>query len=896
MTFVNLSLLAGTALIAVPIILHLIMRRKPMLLEFPALRFIEQRHDVNRRRLRLRHLLLLLLRAGAIALLAFALARPSVNFGTVVGSQEAPVAAALVFDAAPRMEYRHENKTRFEAARDLGLWLLKQLPEQSEIAVVDTQIGSGGAFQPDRGAAKDRIVGLTSVANSQPLPVAIEAAAKLLQESKKQRKEIYIFTDLSRGAWPEEQAAQLQRQLAELNGVGIYVIDVGVTKPTDYGLGEVHLSGEVLSNRSTLSVGTELSCVGLPAARSVELNMIGGDGKPHSAGVQSVEATPGELRPVQFHVAELEPGTHQGFLRIVGQDGLAANDTRYFTVEVKPAWRVLLAAPKPAENYALFLTEALAPESYRKSGQARFDCDVCELAELPKRQLADYAAVCVLDPTPMEPATWQKLVDFAAEGHGVAVFLGRNALPIDSFNEAHAQAILPGKLVREARRPDGDLHLAPRDFQHPILAPLRNQASSIPWDAFPVFRYWQFGAISKGVGIVAPYSDGRPAVLERSVGQGRAITMTTPVSDRPSQNPWNLLPIGGLGVEPWPFLILANQMAAYLVGSNDQQLNYLAGETAVLRLDAAQRRRGFLLFTPDGRSSSYPADLNRRELPITTTDQVGNYRLQAGGDGGVNLGFSVNYAPGQTRLDRLGDHELAAMFGPLKFQLAHTREQIDRDISTGRVGRELLSAADFDRGARSGIGDVGGQSVLSGVGEDHVPRSATSDRKSLIPAERIERSILLIRGQKVMLDNDLAMLYGVETKKLIQAVKRNIARFPDDFMFQLDDEEFKILRSQFVTSSYRGGRRYAPYAFTEQGVAMLSSVLRSPQAVAVNIEIMRAFVRLRRMLLSHAELARKVDLLEKKYDGQFKVVFDALRQLMQPLEKPKRPIGFHTKQ
>jgi hypothetical protein len=171
-----------------------------------------------------------------------------------------------------------------------------------------------------------------------------------------------------------------------------------------------------------------------------------------------------------------------------------------------------------------------------------------------------------------------------------------------------------------------------------------------------------------------------------------------------------------------------------------------------------------------------------------------------------------------------------------------------------------------------------------------------SNTQSLIPAERIERSILLLRGQKVILDQDLASMYGVETKRLLEAVRRNIQRFPDDFAFQLDAEEFANLRSQIASSSFWGGRRHAPYAFTEQGVAMLSSVLRSPQAVAVNIEIMRAFVHLRQMLFSHAELARKINSLEMKYDSQFRVVFDALRQLMQPPpEKPKRPIGFHTK-
>jgi hypothetical protein len=144
-----------------------------------------------------------------------------------------------------------------------------------------------------------------------------------------------------------------------------------------------------------------------------------------------------------------------------------------------------------------------------------------------------------------------------------------------------------------------------------------------------------------------------------------------------------------------------------------------------------------------------------------------------------------------------------------------------------------------------------------------------SKDRSLIPLERIERPILLIRGHKVILDADLAALYDVETKQLIRAVKRNLPRFPDDFMFQFNEEEFENLRFHFGTSSQWGGRRYAPYAFTEQGVAMLSSVLRSKRAIQVNIEIMRAFVRLRRVLASHAELARKLDALDEDIGWHF---------------------------
>jgi len=167
-----------------------------------------------------------------------------------------------------------------------------------------------------------------------------------------------------------------------------------------------------------------------------------------------------------------------------------------------------------------------------------------------------------------------------------------------------------------------------------------------------------------------------------------------------------------------------------------------------------------------------------------------------------------------------------------------------------------------------------------------------ASKQSLVPVERIERAILLIRSRNVMLDADLAALYEVETRVLVQAVKRNLERFPEDFMFQLTQKEFAILRSQSVTSSDWGGRRYPPYAFTEQGVAMLSSVLRSPRAIQVNIGIMRAFVRFRQILASHVELARKLDALEKKYDDQFKAVFEAIRQLMTPVEPKRRPIGF----
>jgi hypothetical protein len=168
--------------------------------------------------------------------------------------------------------------------------------------------------------------------------------------------------------------------------------------------------------------------------------------------------------------------------------------------------------------------------------------------------------------------------------------------------------------------------------------------------------------------------------------------------------------------------------------------------------------------------------------------------------------------------------------------------------------------------------------------------------KQLIPLERVENKISEIRGQKVMLDRDLAELYGITTFNLNKAVSRNLDRFPPDFMFSLSNEEFDILKFQFGISSW-GGTRKLPRAFTEQGVAMLSSVLRSPRAVQVNILIMRAFVKMRELMAGYKELTHKINQLERKYethDGQIKLVFDAIRQLMEPPPAPKKKFGFQT--
>lgn len=691
MSFVNPLFLAGAALVAVPIVLHLIMRQKPRHFEFPALRFVRKRHEVNQRRLRLRHLLLLLLRMAALALLAFALARPSIKFsGAAFGSQAGPVAAALIFDTSMRMEYRHQNRTRLDVAREMGLKLLAQLPPESQVAVLDAR-KSSATFQVDRGAAKHRIERLESAAQSQSLIDVLDGAMALLAESALDRREVYVFTDLTRAAWPSDAASRLEAQISKAQDIGVYLIDVGVADPVDTALGELQLDAQVLSNRSPLGLRTAVMQTGGTGRRSVELYLLDDRRQAQKAGERAVAVDAGQSQEVAFELRNLEKGTRQGYVQLVGEDGLAANDRRFFTVEVKPPWRILLAAPAPADQNALFLSEALAPREFRQAGIARFECQVVGLDRLAAQALDSFAAVCLLDPAGLDASVWQKLVNYAAEGHGVAVFLGDRARPLDSFNSAVAQQLLPARLVRQARAPDG-VALSPRDLQHPVLAAFRGMEGTVPWDASPVFRYWQVKAGASGVHVILPYADGQPAILERPVRKGRVLMMTTPVSLQDSSRPWNLLPVGDL----WPFVILVNGMASYLVGAGEQQFNYMAGQSVVLALDPKLDYRSYILTAlddPDAPEVRLTPDLKQHQLVVTSTDRLGNFRVGAGGAAGVDRGFSVNLASAETDLTRVSQDDLDRLFGELPYRIARDHSELEINVATGRVGRDLFPLA-----------------------------------------------------------------------------------------------------------------------------------------------------------------------------------------------------------
>lgn len=690
MEFVNPAILAGTVLIAAPILLHLIIRQKPKHVLFPALRFLQQRHLTNKRTLRLRHLLLLLLRIAAVALLAISLSRPSLVSSGGQGDPHAPVAVAIVVDTSPRMEYQQDKKSRLDVVKELAGQILEDLPAESEVAVIDSAPGQA-TFQVDLASARDRVERLTSTTAAKPISRQITMAIQLLKESPLERKEIFLFSDQSKAAWEAEPDPTLPERIAQLPQMGMYFLDVGVERPQNAAIMQLRLSHQILPKNSDLVVLADVASQGLNEQRPVKIFLLDANGKPQLKGEATVSLSPSANSSVEFSLGGLEAGFHHGLLRVVGTDGLESDDTRYFSIATRNPWKVLLVSSRPVEDHVFFLWEAIAPTDHRKNARARFDCRLIDESTLKDELLEEYAAVVLVDPTSIVEEQWKRLGDYVTLGGGLGVFLGAGASP-DALNLAAPQQLLPGPLRFQARAPDGDVYPNSNQDQHELMAKFRPLRDSVAWDAFPVFRYWQFESLAQGVANVLSFANNDPFLLERPVGRGRVITATTPLGEAitiPTEDQWNLL---ATGFEPWPYVMLTNETMLYLVGSSEEKLNYYTNEQASIKLASDQLFEQYLVIPPRGEPFRQSPDPGQNSITFTGTEWPGNYRAGAGGaEHGVDFGFSVNIPGTFSDLERLPQERLTEILGEAKFQLARTPSELDRKLTQGRVGRELFS-------------------------------------------------------------------------------------------------------------------------------------------------------------------------------------------------------------
>jgi hypothetical protein len=700
-SFLTPLLLAGAAAVAVPVVLHLMMRRKPVPYDFPALRFLQERAVANRRRLHLNHLLLLLLRMAAVALVALALARPVLRGAGWLADSEAPVAAAFVFDTAPRMMLREANQTRLARATALARVLLAKLPAESSIAIVDTA-GGPAAFAPAPAAVEARLGRLAAATPQQSLSAAAAAALRLLRESPLTRRELYVFTDGSFGAWSGGGLAELE---AGHPDTSVLVIDVAAERPQNFAIESLALSAEQLPAGTPLGLSATLSRVGPEATRAVAVELLMSDGRYARRAVKPVVWNAGAPAFVDFDIAGLEPGTRQGRLVIDGSDDLEADNLACFTVDVGAAARVIVAAPAPAARTSLFVTQAIAPVGLVKAGRARFQPEVVDVATLAAAGFTptdwgNARGLVLVDPPPLPPQAWERLAEWVAEGRGLVVWLGPRAGAAEAFNSAPAVKLLGGRLVRVWRSPVGDNFLAPAALDHPLLAAFRRVGDAVPWQDFPVVRHWEFAVAEEpeppapaaaapggesSAAVVATYRNGLPAVLEHRVAAGSVVIITTPPSQAATDpDAWNTL---ATGFEPWPFVMLANETLLHAIDSGADR-NITAGRPAVIPLDRRDLPAAFVR-TPAGDDFPAVVDQRRGTVTVTATQDPGNYVVRAGGEvGGIATGFSATLPRSALDFARIPAADLAGLLGP-RARLARTEEELVRDVNLERIGSEL---------------------------------------------------------------------------------------------------------------------------------------------------------------------------------------------------------------
>jgi hypothetical protein len=755
--FLNASMMIGGLLIAVPFLIHLAMRRKPTVELFPALRFVRKKQVTNKRTLRFKQWLLLLLRSLLLAILVFALAGPSADrlvagnwviIGTVsllillvavvliaavaeqvsrsmvvlitivlllltgfdglfvystltndesvlVGDEDAAVAAVLIFDNSPRMGYQQNDQTRLAAGQFIGDWLVRQLPNDSQIAVIDLA-APPHVFSQDINSAVHAIEQLQITYTPELLQTAIRSALELISTSELTRHEVYLFTDLAKSAWetiPESLSVALRAADVEL-----FLVDVGLEQPDNVALGIAKLSGAVLTQHGSIDLIVNVQSIGHATQRTVTLKLenpdptlpVITDGELQTPTTtklaEQVVVFPAADVPtaqvLSFSLSGLAPGEHHGSLTLTGVDGLAIDDVRYFTVSVRPAWNILVVAPPDVPTR--FFTEAIAPASERQMGHSPYRVKIVRNHNLISEELAAYTGVVFIDPAPLPKDLQQQLSEYVASGGSLGLFLGHN-MELSAAN-AHAD-LIGGTLTRQWRADTGNF-LEIRDGQHRSLRSFQTMPSSVPWAQFPIMRYWHLENLGVQTQTVMQFSQTRhPALTQRNHGKGIVLTLLTPISE-PAQiagrTSWNELVSGD---DNWPYFLLINGIAETLVSTGESRFNYLAGETVHISNSTTTYPDRYQLFTPDADVQDTRVLAETIQIPFT--QRPGAYRLKGIQDGPIVRGFSVNVPEQYSDLERLTPVALQRHLNGIDFQVARSRHEIEFGVRQRRVGQEF---------------------------------------------------------------------------------------------------------------------------------------------------------------------------------------------------------------
>lgn len=613
-----------------------------------------------------------------LLLLGLALARPSLRSSLFSIDQKAPVHAVLILDTSLSMQYRSQGKSRLDEAKAQARRVVQELPEGSEIVVLDSGAPQTTASL-DVPTAIARLESLELLATPRVLNEALAAAYRTLAKSQQERREVYIFSDVASSSWNLADSSTLAEQAGLTDRIlSVYLIDVGVDEPENVAITGAALSQEVLSKNAELKLSVSVHNTGPDADRSVELEV---DGQPRDN--KPVRLPAGQTTEIAFRLAGLEEGFHQGVFRAAADDPMPFDDARSFTVEVRPPTRVLVLSDRPED--AEFWVSALAPRELAAQQRARYLVDAGPPSRLGSVDLADYSVVALLNVGQLPQDGWIKLSNFVQSGGGVFIAVGERVDPV-AYDTAGAQTILPARLLSE-KAPPQPVYVSIDRFTHPLLAKFREWGTGELADR-PVLRYFQVDPAVHQSAVIANFSDGSPALVERAFGQGkrgRTILWTTAAHYRPTGDAWTEIPLG------WSYLALADQIVRYLAGSAEAKWNYLAGQPIAIEVDPGAAGALFSITDPAGEFERLSVDPTETSLVIPPPKHLGNYRVDAGeAVRPFSCRFSVNEPAEESVLTKIPADRLAELIGKDRLRIARDPSQIEQVVGEARVGRELF--------------------------------------------------------------------------------------------------------------------------------------------------------------------------------------------------------------
>lgn len=767
MTFLNAAILFGLGLTAIPVILHLLLRNKPKKLPFPALRLLMLSKKSNTRRMKLKHLWLLLLRILLIALIVFALARPTLpaaDYGLNGGdwirlalivvavvvverwfshvwkkrslstsefrSRQAtlrsllgaaafvlflllflwpygsrivaqwkdpqspiqenfPVSAVLLFDVSPSMEYRQQNLTRLESAQELAQQLLSRLPTGSQLSVTHNGSSDPAVFLSDSTAASDRLDQLKIIQMADTLDRRVQVAIDLQVRDRERileetgatadstgndrfLREIYIFTDLSTHQWRMSSSNTLQNLMEEHPWLAVYLVDVSAISSRNVTLAHPKLSAETVSSNSTLVIRAELLSTEISNdTQTIELFTRYGSGEMTKQGRQDVSLSEDGGAIAEFPLKVQRPGYLEGELRLVASDPLLVDNTRSLTVEVTDSSEVLVVS-QDRERRELFAT-MLEKLKYEVSEQPP--------AALERVDLPNFDIVCLLSAEKVSDASWSRLEKFVTAGGGLLVSLGKKTLdPLSYRQSVAAKNLLPGL-------PAAFLKFTPPEFldfgneEHPLVA--KAEGLLVPDGLAGAEVRWRWKVdVADDARVIVPYTDSvnSPALLERSLGRGRVLMLTTSIEP----GDWNDLFFSGPA-----FFILSDLMLQALRPRDMLTHNFQVGESVVVPLPQDRDFSQYFFRTPGLQQTGGDLEPGVEQLQLGRLEQAGHYDVRSKPNG-YRVVFSANLPESESNLARLTSGELNDLFGEGRYGVARSLEELEPVVRSRRLGQEMV--------------------------------------------------------------------------------------------------------------------------------------------------------------------------------------------------------------